>query len=261
MKRIAMLLSVCFLALLCALPALAREKDKVQVINFEFNGKKREYLLLVPSSAGPTAPLPAVLLLHWQGGHDSDIMGGWKGKASREGFIAIAPESTSNDMWDSRYDGPDFLHAVMLDAAKKHPIDPTKVFMYGDDSGGIYAYAVGLFDSENWGAACATHAVVPTDDYKFFPDARRKIAFQDWVGDSDGSYPLRTMGLEHDAFAHAGFPFDLKILQNNAGNYGGSIGDEIDDGCYNFFMKHTLPAPGASYLVNAAAAAPAPSGK
>ena len=254
MKRALSFLSLCLLASLCALPALAKDKDKVQVIHFDVNGKHREYLLLVPSSASPTTPLPTVLLLHWQGGHDSDIMGGWKGKASREGFIVIAPESTSNDMWDSRSDGVDFLHAVMVDAAKKHPIDPTKVFLYGDDSGGIFGYAEALIDSTSWGAACAMHAVVPTDFYNFFPRVQRKIAFQDWVGSEDASYPLRVMGLEHDAFTKAGFQFDLRIIQNNAGNYGGSVGDGIQDGCYNFFMKNSLPAPGAQYLVDAAAA-------
>jgi poly(3-hydroxybutyrate) depolymerase len=264
MKRIARLLSVSFLALLCALPALAKDKDKVQVIHFEFKGKQREYLVLIPSSAAPTAPLPTVLLLHWQGGHDSDVMGAWKGKASREGFIAVAPESTSNDMWDSKVDGVDYLQAVMLDVAKKHPIDPTKVFIFGDDSGGIYGYEMALIDSPNWGAACAEHAVVPTDVYKFFPHVQRKVAFQDWVGDSDDDHPLRVMALEHDAFTQAGFPFDLKIMQNSSGSYGGNVIDRVNDGCYNFFMKNPLPAPGAAYLAGsgtAAAPAAAPASK
>jgi poly(3-hydroxybutyrate) depolymerase len=259
MKRITLLLSVCFLALLCALPALAKEKDKVQVVKFDFNGKQRTYSVLIPSSASPTAPLPAVLLLHYQGGWASDVMGMWKGKASREGFIVVAPESTNNTMWDSRVDGAEFLEAVMLDVNKKHPIDPTKVYMFGDDSGGIYAYEMALIDSQNWGAACAEHAVVPSDVYKFFPRVQRKVAFQDWVGDSDDDHPLRVMALEHDAFTQAGFPFDLKIIQNSPGTYGNVV-DQVNDGCYNFFMKNPLPAPGAAYLASQPqAAAPSPS--
>jgi poly(3-hydroxybutyrate) depolymerase len=260
MKRIVLLLSVCFLALLCALPALAKDKDKAQTIHFQFDGKDRTYLVLIPGGAPPTAPLPTVLLLHWQGGWASDTMGMWKGKAGREGFIVVAPEATSNTMWDNKVDGRDFLHAVMLDVNRKHPIDPTKVFMFGDDSGGNYAYAIGLLDSQNWGAVCAEHAVVPTDYYKLFPHAERKIAFQDWVGDSDDDHPLRVMALEHDAFTQAGFPFDLRIIQNSSGSYG-NVYDEVNDGCYNFFMKHPLPAPGAAYLVSQAPAAAAPASK
>lgn len=256
MKRYAVLLSVCLLGLLCAMPALA--KDKVQSIHFDFNGKQRSYLLLVPEKASPTAPLPAILLLHYQGGYDSDVMGAWKGFASIQGFIAVAPESTSNTMWDSKVDGPDFLHAVMLDANKKHPIDPTKVFMFGNDSGGNYAYELSLFDSQNWGAACAEHAIVPTGAYSLFKDAQRKVAFQDWVGDSDQDHPLRNMELEHDAFTQAGFEFDLKIIPNSPGSYGGGVMDQVNQGCYNFFMKHPLPSPGAAYLAAAQTAAPAP---
>jgi poly(3-hydroxybutyrate) depolymerase len=256
MKRTAFLLAVCALAALSALPALAKDKDKVEHVRFQFNGKDRQYSLLIPTSASPTTPLPAILLLHDQGGWASDVMGLWHNFASRQGFIAIAPESTNNTMWDSKVDGPDFLHAVVLDAAKKHPIDPTKVFMFGDNTGGIYAMAVGIFDSQNWGAICTTHAIVPTDDYKLFPHAERKIAFQDWVGDSDDDHPLRVMDLEHDAFTQAGFEFDLKIIPDSPGTYS-NVYDEVNEGCYNFFTKHPLPAPGAPYLAAAEAAAPA----
>lgn len=257
MKRTLPFLSICLLAALCALPALAKDKDKVEKVKFDFNGKSREYSVLIPGSASPTTPLPAVLLLHNQGGWASDVMGAWKGYASRQGFMVVAPESTSNDMWDSKSDGTDFLRAAMLDADKKHPIDPTKVFIFGDDSGGIYGYEVALFDSQDWGAACAEHAILDTSNYSLFPHAVRKTAFQDWVGGEDPDHPLRVMVLEHDAFTKAGFVFDLKIIPNSPGTYG-NVMDEVNEGCYNFFMKHPLPAPGAQYLVDAAAATPAP---
>ena len=256
MKRFTLLFSAALLALLTALPACAKDKDKVEHVKFQFNGKQRDYSVLIPSSAAPTAPLPVVMLLHYQGGWASDVMGLWHGFASRQGFIAVAPESTNNTMWDSRSDGPDFLHAVLLDVQKKHPIDPTKVFMFGDDTGGNYAIEVGLYDSQDWGAICAEHAIIATTNYDLFQHAERKVPFQVWVGDSDDDHPLRVMALEHDAFVKAGFPFDLKIIQNSSGTYG-NVYDEVNEGCWNFFVKNPLPAPGAPYLVNAASA-PAP---
>lgn len=257
MKRALPFLSVCLLAALCALPALAKDKDKAEKVKFDFNGKSREYLVLIPGSAPANKPLPAVLLLHYQGGWDTDAMGDWKGYASRQGFIAVAPESTSNNMWNSSLEGPDFLHAVMLDVNKKHPIDPTKVFIFGNDSGGNYGFEIAIFDSQDWGAACAEHAVLDTANYSLFPHAVRKTAFQDWVGSEDQDHPLRVMVLEHDAFLKAGFEFDLKIIPDSPGDYGGATMDQVNEGCYNFFMKHPLPAPGAQYLVNADAAGPA----
>src|SRR6202012_2615985 len=166
MKRFTRLSVVCLLGLIAAMPTFA--KDKVQNIKFDFHGKQRNYLLLIPGSAAPNTPLPAVMLLHAQGGYNSDVMGLWHSFASIQGFIAIAPESTSNNMWDSRLDGPDFLHAVVLDVSKKHPIDPTKLFLFGDDSGGIYGYEIALFDSPNWASACAEHAILDTRNYSLF---------------------------------------------------------------------------------------------
>jgi hypothetical protein len=261
MKRAALALSAVLLALMTVLPAFAKDKDKVETVKIDVNGQQRSYLVLIPSSAAPTAPLPAVLLLHYQGGWDTDVMGAWKGFASRQGFIAVAPESKNNTMWDSRVDGPDYLHAVLADVNKKHPIDPTKVYLFGDDSGGIYGYEVGLFDSPNWGAVCAEHAIMDTANYSLFKHAERKQAFQDWVGAEDDDHPLRVMALEHDAFTSAGFLFDLKIIPNSTGSYGGSVLDEVNEGCYHFFMAHPLPAPGAAYLATPAATpAPAPAG-
>ena len=62
------------------------------------------------------------------------------------------------------------------------------------------------------------------------------------------------MALEHDAFTQAGFPFDLKIIPNSPGSYGGGVIDQVNQGCYNFFLKNPLPAPGAPYLASPAAA-------
>lgn len=247
MKRFALFVPVVVLALLSALPACAKDKDKVDKVTFQFDGHQRSYAVMIPSAVPATQPIPAVLLLHYQGGWASDVMSVWHNFASRQGFIVVAPESVNNTMWDSKLDGPEFLHAVMADVNKKHPIDPTKVFIFGDDSGGNYGYLIGLFDSENWGAACAEHAIIPTANYDLFKHATHKTAFQDWVGDTDDDHPLRVMALEHDAFTQAGFVFDLKIIQNSSGAYP-NVYDRVNEGCYNFFMAHPLPAPGATYL-------------
>lgn len=254
MNRCPLVLTAAVLALASALPACAKDKDKVEHVKFQFNGKDREYLVQIPSSAAPTAPLPAVMLIHDQGGWASDPMGLWHSYASRQGFIVVSPEATSNTMWNSQVDGPDFLHAVLADVNKKHPIDPTKVYLFGGETGGIYAIPVGIYDSQDWGAVCSIRAIVPTDDYNLFPHAQRKIPFQVWVGDNDDDHPLRVMSLEHDAFTKAGFPFDLKIIQNSSGTYA-NVYDEVNEGCYKFFLKNPIPAPGAAYL---AAPAPAP---
>jgi hypothetical protein len=255
MKRVSPTVAL-LASLLITLPACARGKDKVETVKFTFKGKERSYLLQIPTAPDPSRPLPAVMLLHSQGGWDTDVMGSWHNFASHEGFIVVAPESVSNTMWDSRVDGPDYLHAVLLDVAKKHPIDPTRVYLYGDDSGGNYGIEVGLFDSQDWAATCARASVIDTSNYVLFQHAVYKEPFEVWVGDNDADHPLRVLALEHDAFTKAGFPFELKIIPNSSGANQTAY-DEINDGCYKFFTQHPMPAPGAAYLAAAPAAAPA----
>lgn len=227
------------LALLAALPAAARSKDKVQHLSFTFSSHSRNYSLLVPESADPAKPLPAVVLLHPQGGWASDVMGLWASYANRTGFIAIAPESLSNTVWDSQNDGPDFLHAVVADAAQKHPIDSSRVYLFGQDSGGVYALAIGIYDSSFWGATCVDGALLDPSNYSLFQHAVRKEPFEAWVGsdDPDGRIPLFTN--ERDAFQHAGFPFELKVIPNSPGLYG-NVYDEVNEGCWKFYSKYSL---------------------
>lgn len=257
MKRSALFCSAVLLALLTALPACAKDKDKAEHVKFQFNGKDREYLVQIPGSAAPNTPLPVVVLIHDQGDYDTGPMGMWKSYASHEGFMIVSPEATSNTMWNYQIDGPEFLHAVLLDVNKKHPIDPTKVYLFGGDTGGVFAVPVGFLDSQDWGAVCGIRIIVPTEDYSYFSHAVRKIPIQVWVGDSDDDHPLRVMTLEHDAFVKAGFPFDLRIIPNSEGNYG-KVYDQVNESCYKFFMKNPIPAPGAPYLVQAGAGAAAP---
>ncbi|MFY9745383.1 MAG: PHB depolymerase family esterase [Acidobacteriaceae bacterium] len=239
MNRGPLLLSCFFLSLFAVLPACAKSKDKVEHETFTFNGAPREYLVQIPSAASPTAQLPVVVLIHDQGGWATDVMGAWQGLASSRGFIAIAPESLHNTMWDSTVDGPAYLHAVVDEVAKKHPIDRSRVYLFGVLSGGVYATAVGIYDSEYWAATAVHAAIMDPSNYSLFSHAVRKEPFEDWVGDQDADHDLRLMGNEHDAFVKAGFPFELKIIPNSSGSYG-NVEDEVNEGSWKFFTKYHI---------------------
>ena len=252
MKRPALPACALLLSLVCAGSALARDKDKVDHINFQFNGHQRTYSVMIPSAAAPTAPLAAVVLLHAQGGWASDVMSLWHSYASHAGFIVIAPESLSNTLWDSKVDGPDFLHAVVSDVNTKHPIDPHRVYLFGETSGGVYALAVGLFDAQSWGGTCVHAAVLDPSNYGLFQHAAWKEPFQEWVGDNDADAPIHMMTNERDAFKAAGFPFDLRVIPNSDAAYG-NVYDEVNEACWKFFQQHQIP----DNVVTPFAAAPA----
>jgi poly(3-hydroxybutyrate) depolymerase len=238
MKRFSSLLLLSLLATLSAFAA----KDKPEGGSFTFNGQKRDYSFQIPSAADATKPLPAVVLIHDQGGWASDVIGAWKGYASHTGFIIIAPEALHNTLWDSQTDGPAFLHAVVDEVDKKHPIDRTRIYLFGVLSGGVYATAVGLYDSTYWAATGVHAAIFDPSNYGLFAHAQRKEPFEDWVGDQDADHDLRMLGNEHDAFTKAGFPFELKIIPNSGGSYG-NVMDQVNEGCWKFFSKYHLDAP------------------
>jgi poly(3-hydroxybutyrate) depolymerase len=239
MNRGPILLSCLLFSLLAVLPACAKGKDKPEHGSFTFNGTSRDYSYQIPSAADPSAPLPVVVALHDQGGWASDMMGSWKGLASNRGFILIAPESLHNTVWDSSVDGPPYLHAVVDEVARKHPVDRSRIYLFGLLSGGVYATAVGLFDSEYWAATAVHAAIMDPSNYSLFSHAVRKEPFEDWVGDQDADHDLRMMGNEHDAFVKAGFPFELKIIPNSSGSYWNVV-DQVNEGSWNFFTKYHL---------------------
>jgi poly(3-hydroxybutyrate) depolymerase len=241
MKRCSALLPI-LLLILAAVPAsAAKTKDKPDHDSFTFNGQKRDYSYQIPSAADANKPLPAVVLLHDQGDWASSVIGAWKGFASQQGFIIIAPESLHNTMWDSQVDGPPYLHAVVDEVAKKHPIDRTRVYLFGVLGGGVYATALGIYDSNFWAATAVHAAILDPTNYSLFAHAPRKEPFEDWVGDHDADHDLRMLSNEHDAFVKAGFPFELKIIPNSSGTYGNVV-DEVNEGSWKFFSKYHLDA-------------------
>lgn len=243
MKRFSYVSAAVAAALLMALPALAKSKDKVEHASFAFNGHDRVYYYQIPSAADATAPLPAVVLLHAQGGYSTDLTGVWHQLASQEKFIIIAPESLSNMIWDSKVDGPDYLHAVVAEVAKKHPIDQRRVYLFGESTGGVYATAVGLFDSQYWAATAVHDAKLDASNYSLFKYAQRKEPFALWLGDRDPNLKVDEAQNEKEAFTAAGFPFLLKVMVFSNGEYGGNY-DQVNEGAWKFFQQNQLPGPG-----------------
>lgn len=239
MNRCAAMAVTVGICCLTVLSASAKPKDKVERTSFTFGGQSRTYSYQIPADADPAKPLPAVVLLHAQGGWASDVMALWHEYAGRTGFIVIAPESLSNTMWNSQVDGPDFLHAVVAEVNKKHPVDPNRVFLFGEDTGGVYATALGLYDSQYWSGTCIHAAILDPTNYSLFQHAARKEPFEEWVGSQDADHSINMLTNERDAFTQAGFPFQLKVIPNSVGAYG-NVYDEVNEGCWKFYSQYGL---------------------
>jgi poly(3-hydroxybutyrate) depolymerase len=258
-KRSSVLLLAALLVATIPLPAGAKakgkekEKDKVDRLSVQYNNKSRDCYYQIPSAADAKTPLPAVVLVHNQSNYATQMTKYWHDYASQEGFIIIAPESLTYAEWTGADDGPPFFHACVAAVDKLHPIDPGRLYIFGQRGGGVYAMFLGLYDS-NYYAAIAVHGAI-MDAANFagaMKTARRKIPIALWMGDRD---PLITVGNaenEHDAFKAGGFPFELHVMPFTAGGYEG-VADEVNEQVWKFFQENPLPG--------AAPAAPAGSGQ
>src|SRR6185503_12735943 len=93
--RVPFLTIAALVTYLAAVPAA----QKVGKHTISFDGKKRDYYLLVPEPA-PADPVPLVVLLHGSGRDGSSLTGPWQNLAKKSGFAIVAPDSGNRAGWD-----------------------------------------------------------------------------------------------------------------------------------------------------------------
>jgi poly(3-hydroxybutyrate) depolymerase len=244
MKRFTVVLSAVLLVLICMTPAFARKKkdkgDKGARGTFTFQGHQRTYVYQVPDNISAKTPVPAIVLIHAQGAWASSIFKYWNSYASQLGIVIIAPEALSNTNWVSTTDGPDFLHAVVAEVNKVHAIDPRRVYLFGNETGGAYAMAVGLYDSTFWAATAVHQGILSPSNYFLFEHAEYKEPFALFMGTRDRSLSVNLALNERDAFKAHGFPFLLKVDSFATGAYENNY-DQVNEGAWKFFSKYELP--------------------
>jgi len=233
-----------FLALLFGLllapgPGLGREtlsRDSLSI-----GGVQRTYYLYVPEITSGRAP--AIVLLHGTGGNGLFMVRRWQKVAAREGILLIAPDSLhSNSGWVLDNDGPDFIRAVILTAAAKTPIDPHRIYLFGQSGGAAYSLTLGMLESQYF-AAVAFHAGGwrRAAEYQFVNFAKRKIPISMWVGDEDTYFPLLSVQNTERVLVSNGFPAELHILKGRTHSYR-DVDADFNDGVWDFLKHQSLAA-------------------
>jgi poly(3-hydroxybutyrate) depolymerase len=104
-------------------------------------GRERIVHLLAGAAAGP-GPGPTVLLLHGgaaAGGAAGPLLAAWAETAAREGLVLVAPEPANPEGWTLEEDGPEVLAEMLTAAARRAPMDPARLHLFGEGAGGAYA--------------------------------------------------------------------------------------------------------------------------
>ena len=150
------------LAACLLLAALAGGRGAVAAdtaVQIEWGGRIRTAILHSPPAGDGTSPRPLVLLLHGGGGHGAQAQAscGMDAVADREGFLVAYPDGTSafgnlltwnaanccGYAWENDVDDAGFLRALVGEIARRHPVDPRRVYATGMSNGGMMSYRLG----------------------------------------------------------------------------------------------------------------------
>jgi poly(3-hydroxybutyrate) depolymerase len=217
-------------------PALAAGDIAKETI--AFRGRDRTYYLYAPVAP---APVPMIVLLHGTGGNGQYMAQMWEDVATREGIALLAPDSLHSDAgWDLRVDGPDYIRAVIAQVAAAHPIDPHRMYLFGQSGGAVYSLDLGMLESEFF-AAVAVHAGSwrHTDEYETMHYAKRKIPVSISIGDKDEYFSMESVQNTQRLLTDNGFPITVNILKGRVHRYSDTPAD-FNAGVWNFLRGHVL---------------------
>jgi len=225
------------LALLLATPAAASGIEKR---SFAFQGRERTYYLDVPDGAKQGAA-PLVVLLHGSGGNGFFMAQRWKDLAERKGIVLLAPDSRHTEQgWDLKDDGPDYIHDLIAEVAATHPIDFHRLYIFGQSGGAVYSLTLAMLESEYF-AAVAFHAGGwrKPQEYKAMAYARRKIPIGMWVGDQDEYFPMNALHQTEHVLVEGGFPAELHILDGRRHSLM-DVPADFNDTVWTYLSSHAL---------------------
>jgi poly(3-hydroxybutyrate) depolymerase len=227
---LAMLLS------LLACGARADVLDKGSKESFEFAGFKRSYAFFESPAAASDAPL--LVLLHGSFGSGAAMVNSWIAVAEQEGIVLVGPDARESEAWQLRADGPGFIRALIDTVASKHSIDRSRIYLFGNSGGAVYALTLSMIESELF-AATAIHAGAwrAPAEFRAVPYARRKIPIAIFIGDRDEYFPLFAVRKTQKALERASHRVSVTVIPGHTHAYS-QVAADVNRSAWEF-MKDT----------------------
>jgi poly(3-hydroxybutyrate) depolymerase len=207
--------------------------------SFEFAGLKRNYTLFVPGSAA-ASPAPLLVLLHGSYGNGSAMVSWWMSTAEQEGIVLVGPEAREREAWQLRADSPQFIRALIDTVAAQHPIDRTRIYLFGSSGGAVYALTLSMLESQLF-AATAIHAGAwrTPNEFRAVPYAKRKIPIAMFIGDKDEYFPLFSVRKTQSALEQAGHPVSVTVIPGHNHPYA-DVAVEVNRRAWEFMKANRL---------------------
>jgi poly(3-hydroxybutyrate) depolymerase len=235
---------VAAVTVLAALSAHSAQAE-IDQHSFEVAGLRRSFYLYSPVEvAGAARPL--LVVLHGSYGKANEMAKLWIDLAQAQGFIVVAPIARQPAAWQIRADGPAFIHALVDEVGRLHPIDRRRLYLFGHSGGAVYALTLAMLESEFF-AATAVHAGAWREPKEFIavPYAKRAIPVAIFVGDRDEYFSLQDVRKTHEALQTAGHPSNLTIISGHTHNYARAA-DAVNRAAWNWLKVYSSSAPPAS---------------
>ena len=207
--------------------------------SFEFASLKRNYSLFVPPSTTASGA-PLLVLLHGSYGNGAAIVDAWRSVAEREGVVLVGPDAREREAWQLRADSPQFIRALIDDVAAKHPIDRSRIYLFGNSGGAVYALTLSMLESQLF-AATAVHAGAwrARNEFRAVPYAQRKIPIAIFIGDKDEYFPVFTVRQTQSALEQAGHPVSVTVIPGHSHSYAQAAA-EVNRDAWNFMKANRL---------------------
>lgn len=165
-------------------PAPPAEKPVTGIVDIKLPEEKNNCLAYVPENYHPNTPHGLLVVLSAPGPVDRDkLESRWKALAAERQLIILAPMSASADKWQAIES--DFIRKTIDDAVANYNIDPTRLAIYGYQSGGSMAYLVGFEHTDRVRAIIAIDSAPPQGSRLPDADPIRRLAFV--IGHSEKS--------------------------------------------------------------------------
>ena len=167
----------------------------------------RPWQVYVPDGLGD-GPAPVVVLLHGSGRDGRSMIHMWMQVAATEGVILVGLNGLEEG-WQQSLLSDAFLDAVLAEVATLHPVDDTRVYLFGHSAGSRAAQVLANHAPGRW-RAVATHA--GTVD----PSQLRRVAdappVRHYLGTEDHIFDVATAMAAGEGVAALGQDHELVLV-------------------------------------------------
>ncbi|HEX7185817.1 MAG TPA: dienelactone hydrolase family protein [Thermoanaerobaculia bacterium] len=224
-----------------AAPVFGGQRITKETVNSA--GTPRTYYIYVPEKSPEAKTVPLLLTFHGSGRNGRSLVEKWTRLADSNGFIVAGLDSTDTEYWAIPEDGPDTVKVVVDAVRARHPVDETRVYLFGHSAGAVFGMKLALMESEYF-AAVAVHAgsFRQPDELAVIEQAKRKIPFKIIVGDQDAFFPLQSVNATTEALKSRGFTVDLEVVKRHDHSYYDRA-KQFNEKAWDFLKDQKLTSP------------------